>query len=1015
MLRFQLFCFTLMNVCLFSDAVQAELEFNRDIRPILSNKCFACHGPDANKREADLRLDQAASATQVRGEYQVVFPGDAEQSELVSRILSHDSDEQMPPPEFNKPLTVEEISLLKQWIVEGAKWQDHWSFSPLTRPELTGLETQVSNHSSIDTAILAELKKRGMDQLEVADPRTLLRRLSFDITGLPPTPEDVRAFELDHSQTSYETAVDQLLQSPHFGERMAIYWLDLVRYADTLGYHGDQERSVSPYRDYVINAFNKNMPFDQFTIENLAGDLLPEPTLDQKVASTYNRLNRASGEGGVQPKEYLAKYVSDRVRTTGAVWLGTTIGCAECHDHKFDPFTTKDFYSFGAFFADVKEQGIVSGANYIEQMPVPTPEQSQQEATLKDKLASLQNQYDARSPELEAAYVEWQSAGLKSGGLWEVITPVSATGDSGTTLTILEDKAVLASGTNPDRETYQVKFQTMAQQIAAVRIEILPDSSLPNNGPGRAGNGNLVVNAIGMTSGDQTATWKTAVASHSQDGFEAKQLAENNSQGWALLPETGKAHQLILVAKEPLQLAELEQGSLHSFQLTIQQNHGSNHTIGKFRVHIATEPLEANEALASTEMVELLKLGAGERSAEQEQQLFNMFRASTPLLKNIREELALIKKQLTDLQQSVLTTLVTVSTTPREMRVLPRGDWMNDTGEIVQPAVPTFLSQSDPAMSNAERRNRLDLAKWLVARENPLVARTFVNRLWMLFFGQGLSRSVDDLGSQGEWPTHPELIDWLAVEFIENGWNVKHMIKLIVMSHTYRLSSTPTAQLQKRDPYNYFYGRQSRWRLDAEMVRDNALSISDLLVTQVGGKSARPYQPAGYWDQLNFPKRTYQHDTNQNQYRRGLYTHWQRTFLHPSMLAFDAPSREECTAQRERSNTPLQALVLLNDPTYVEAARVFAEHIVQQATAPEDRLNWAYQKAMQRNANDEELAVLSGLLEQQVAYYTSNPEEANKLAASGLAPSANADTIEVAAWTGIARVILNLKETITRY
>lgn len=1004
----------LIVMAALSTAVNAaEIEFNRDVRPILSDKCFACHGPDEKTREAELRLDEQASAFADRDGSRVIVAGEPSSSSLVARITSTDEFDRMPPPGHGKALTAEEVKILQDWIQQGAKYQEHWSYIPLSRPEVPVLTK--SELGPIDSFIRRKQLEANATMNNPADRRTLLRRVSFDLTGVPPTYDEVLAFEKDESDDAYEKIIDRLLKSPHFGERMAIYWLDLVRYADTLGYHGDQVRSVSPYRDYVIEAFNSNKPFDQFTTEQLAGDLLPDATLTQKVASTYNRLNRASAEGGLQPKEYLAKYSADRVRTAGAVWLGSTIGCAECHDHKFDPFSAKDFYSFAAFFADIKEQGIVNGANYIEQLPVPTDEQQTLLAKLNEQLKQVEAEFDRQTPELGAAYHQWETAAKLAGDRWKPLTPTGLKSQYGTTLTTSENGEVIASGKKPDKDTFELEFATNLETLGALRIDVLTDDSLPAKGPGRAGNGNFVVNEVEVSLGDQKLEWAKSYGSHAQNGFAPENLAKN-TKGWAILPKAGQNHYLILEAKQVLSILQgRDIDNAAKFKVTIKQNHGGGHILGRFIVSASAESASSEgSVIPSAEVAEILKIPALDRNKEQQSQLYSEFRNSTPLLKKERDQLAQLRNEKKQLEDAIVTTLVTVSTTPREMRVLPRGDWMSTSGDVVTPAVPGFLLRSEKP--NAEPLTRLDLAKWLTSAENPLVARTFVNRVWMLYFGHGISRSVDDLGSQGDWPTHPELLDWLAIEFIDSGWDVKHLIKLMVMSETYRQSSIVSPETRAADPFNKLFARQTKQRLDAEMIRDNALFVSGLLVDKVGGSSTKPYQPAGYWAQLNFPKRTYQHDKNEDQYRRGLYTHWQRTFLHPSLLAFDAPAREECTAKRERSNTPLQALVLLNDPTYVESARVFAAEIVQQSETFEKRLEYAYGKCLSRVPTQQELETLRELYQSEYEKFTQANSKKLAFLETGLAPSqASTNQAEIAAWTSLTRVLLNLHETITRY
>jgi len=1009
------FLVVIISLCLLNLRAEGieKVSFNRDIRPILADRCFACHGPDAESREAELRLDLKESAQAV------ITPHKSKQSELVERILSTDPDLKMPPAEFGKPLDNRQIQLLEQWVKQGGDWEEHWSLRPIQRPDVPKLNKGKQAGNPIDAFVLRGLQKDGWSLSQSAKPHTLLRRLSFDLTGLPPSYEDVQAFEQDHSAAAYAKFVHKYLNSPQYGERMAIYWLDLVRYADTLGYHGDQVRSVSPYRDYVIQAFNKNKSFDQFTIEQIAGDLIPNATLEAKVASTYNRLNRASAEGGVQPKEYLAKYSADRVRTTGAVWLGSTFGCAECHDHKFDPLTTNDFYSFGAFFADIKEQGIVPGAKHIELLQVPTEEQAAQRKKITQKLNATQKEYDVKTPALTLAFSEWQKQILNPKGNWVQLTPKLVTADQGTILTIKLNGSILASGEVKDKDTYHVTYELPFEDgkphpaLTAFRLEVLQDPSLPAKGPGRAGNGNFVINAVDIKRADKKVEWAFSRGSHSQKDFDAKYLGEGNKKGWAILPEVGKNQHVTLFPKKPA--GAEKSAKSETVSVSIVQTHGTGHTLGKFRLLVTSEENISNPFyFPENKIRESAQIETSKRTVEQATALWDYFRKYTPLLDKARKELADIQAKQKKLESDIITTLATKAGPSRQMRVLARGDWMDDSGEVVLPAVPHFLPQ--PNVKD-RRLNRLDLANWLVDRSNPLVARSFVNRVWMLFYGNGLSRSVDDLGAQGEMPTHPELLDWLTAEFIESGWDIKHLIQLMVTSETYRQSSGWTPSLRENDPYNKRYARQSRWRLDAEIVRDNALSISQLLVKKVGGVSVKPYQPAGYWAQMNFPKRTYQHDTGANQYRRGLYTHWQRTFLHPSLLAFDASAREECAARRDRSNTPLQALVLLNDPTYVEAARVFAQRIILQGGSNDkDRLNWAWLQAVSRSPQPGEIALMQQHLQSSKTYYEKHPEEATKLQKVGLASvSDKVDPAELATWTAISRALLNLHETITRY
>jgi mono/diheme cytochrome c family protein len=810
------------------------VEFNRDIRPILSNTCFVCHGPDQKLRKGDLRLDVEADAFADRGGYRALVPGKPGQSEVYLRITHKNPQKRMPPAKHARQLTAREVDLLKRWIEQGAKWQGHWSLIAAKRPALPAVAAKAWPGNPIDYFVLARLEQEGLRPSPEADRRTLLRRLSFDLTGLPPSPAEVDAFVNDNSPRAYAKAVERLLSSPHYGERMALYWLDVVRYADTAGYHSDNHRELWPYRDYVIEAFNKDLPFDRFTVEQLAGDLLPGATRAQKIASGYNRLLQTTEEGGAQPKEYTAKYQADRVRNTATAWLGMTMGCAECHSHKFDPFTAKDFYAFAAFFADVKERAV----GRQDQTLLASPEQTARLKQLEGQIAPLQKKLTATTPELAAAQAKWE----------------------------------------------------------------------------------------------QTARG-------------AKGLPKNISA--------------------------------------------------------------------------LLKLSASKRNPQQKQALSAYFRSVAPELQETRRQLAALTRERDQLQREIPSTLITESVPPRTVRLLPRGNWLDDSGEVVQPAVPASLSRPGaqaPAGGKAPRLTRLDLARWMVAPDNPLTARVFVNRLWKLYFGQGIVRTLDDFGSQGAWPTHPELLDWLAVEFRESGWDVRHLVRLMVTSRTYRQTSKVREELKQRDPYNHLLARQARFRLDAEAVRDNALAVSGLLTRKVGGPSVRPYQPKGYWAYLNFPRREWTKDTGADQYRRGLYTYWCRTFLHPSLLAFDAPTREECTVERPRSNTPQQALVLLNDPTYVEAARALAERAMREGgTETAGRIDFIFRQGLARKADPAERKVLSALYQQHAEQYAADERGAEAFLRVGDRPAPkDLPAHELAAWTSVARVVLNLHETITR-
>lgn len=835
----------------------AVIEFNRDVRPILSDNCFYCHGPDKNHRKGDLRLDVREDAVAAAA----ILPGKVEESELIARIETGDGDDLMPPPDSHKTLTNRQKDILRNWILQGAAYQQHWAYE---KPVKASIPTGANG---VDVLVRKRLAEIGLKPWPRASPRTLVRRLSSDLLGLPPAPEEVAAFAADSSPGAYDKLVDRMLQNPHFGERMALGWLDVVRFADTIGYHSDNPRNIWPYRDWVIAAFNANKPFDRFTLEQIAGDLLPDSDRDAKVGSAFNRLLLTTEEGGAQAKDYEQRMLADRVRAIGTAWIGQTTGCCQCHDHKFDPWTMRDFYSMGAFFADIKEPIL---GKREDGMIVATPEEEKKLGQLDAALASTRKQLAAVEPQLQAAQQQWEH---------DVIT-------------------------------------------------------------------------YGVT-----------------------------------LPELAKDSKASDAEKK-----------------------------------------SAQRVIAS------LKRPDKERDAKQKEALKDYYRKQvTRLFPVERDALAKAERERNALYDRLPKCIVSVSDSQqRTVRILPRGNWMDESGEIVKPALPGYLPK--PTIEGREL-TRLDLAHWLVSRENPLTARTVMNRLWKQFFGTGISKMLDDLGAQGEPPVNPALLDWLACEFMDSGWDLKHMVRLIVTSETYRQASSladcgfqnavpPVTQSEiaslqsaiERDPYNRECARQSPFRLDAELVRDNALAISGLLVPKIGGPSVKPYQPERYWENLNFPPREWQADTGEGLYRRGLYVWWQRTFLHPSLLAFDAPSREECVADRNRSNLPQQALVLLNDPTYVEAARVFAARILAQCKGDaSQRITWAFQHALQRNPDEAERKTLTELLARQLADYTKDAAAGEALLKTGQSPvPADLSKSELAAWTHLARVLLNLHETITR-
>ena len=983
---------------------EEKVDYQRQIKPLLARHCYACHGPDRELQENDLRLDRREDAHQ-----SVIAPGDAEASVLMERIVEEDPELRMPPPSAKKPpLSEEEIALLGRWIAQGAVFEEHWSHRTPTKALPPG--SDLWSRGPVDQFVAERRKEKGLTASAAADHRTLIRRLSLDLIGLPPSEEEVTAFLSDTAPGAYQRVVDRLLASPHFGERMAVYWLDLVRYADTGGYHGDNDRDHAPYRDYVVDAFNENISYDQFVREQLAGDLLPDRTRRQQVASGFNRLNMTTREGGAQPKEYMAIYAADRVRNTGSIFLGLTLGCCQCHDHKFDPYTMRDFYSMAAFFADVQETlvGIQKPLVLLD------AQQTQRIHDLDEASSAAQTLLSGESSAWDAAQARWQQKEKPTTALgWTDPDPLQISSEAGNAFESLEDGSFLARGDRAASDTYTLEIPIPAGGLSAFELEVFPDATLPKQGPGRAGNGNFVLSECELWLDGEQLPLAEAVASHSQSGWEiAKAIDGDRLTGWAIRPQVGNRLTAYFSLAEPLPADQ--QGNI---EVRLRQLYGSGYLIGRLRLRTtdADEPLQAiKPRLPYKTVYDVLAKSDDGRNPEENKLLRQHFRRIAPETAGVRTVIADATKEKKQIEESARKVLVTMTREPRVVRILARGNWQDESGEVVQPAVPESLGGLE--VGQGQRAGRLELSDWLADPQNPLTARVFVNRLWKLMFGRGLVNSLGDFGTQGTPPSHPELLDFLAVEFVESGWDIKHLLRQIVTSSTYRQSSNTPADRLDEDPENVWLARQGRFRLDAEMIRDNALALSGLLVPRIGGESVRPYQPEGYLAHLNFPQRTYQPDRGENQYRRGLYTFWQRTFLHPAMALFDAPSREECTVARPQSNTPLQALLLLNDPTFVEAARALALQILQNG-GDEDtaKLRYAYRRSLAREVKAAELEVLEGLLAKHRDYYREHETEAAALDSNGLsrAPEGT-DLVELAAWTNVARTVLNLHETITR-
>lgn len=1037
---------SLLVFSLYANAVFAagKVEFNRDIRPILSDTCFHCHGPDENKRKSGLRLDIKADALKPAKSGSVALvPGKPDESELIARVLATDDDDLMPPSKLHKPLTTQQKALLKQWVAEGAEYQGHWAFISPVRPEVPQIKDEGGRMKDengkptpplpIDAFILDRLTKEKLTLSPEADKATLIRRVTLDLTGLPPTPEEADAFVNDKSPQAYERVVDRLLASKSYGEVMAMQWLDYARYADSHGFQTDSSRGMWPWRDWVINAFNDNKPFDQFTIEQIAGDLLPNATRDQIVATGFNRNHRLNGEGGIIAEEWRIENIIDRVETTSFTWLGLTMNCCRCHDHKYDPLTQRDFYSMFAFFNNVSESGTIqgtsnrSGGNSPPTIDVPSPEQEVQLVKLKDGVKSAELKVADAGKELPGLIAAWEPTAMNSlqseVSTWHMIEPTKVESKGGAEIIKQEDGSYLVGGNNPASDTYSITARvTASEKLSAILLECLPDESLPNKSLGRASNGNFVLNAFEVSLSDPKSPKSKplklakAEASYSQKNYEITNvLTPRKGRGWAVDgPTRREATKAMFVFDQAMPIPA---GSV----ITITLKHGADfnqHNIGRFRLSSSSvDPklVRLDGASPMAAVASILKLPAPRRSAAQKNQLTSFYRSTVASpVKKADDELAASKKILADFENNVPTVMVMKEgDKPRDAFILQRGEYDKPLARVNM-ATPAVL----PPMPKGAPVNRLGLAQWIVDEKNPLTSRVWVNRTWAKFFGQGLCKTTENLGSQSEWPSNPALLDWLATEFIRMKWDMKAFQKMLVMSTTYRQSSKITKEMFERDPDNRLLARGPRFRLSGEAVRDQALFISGLLVPKIGGPSVRPYMPEGVWDETSKygDLRDYKRATDEGLYRRSFYTIWKRTAAPPTMLLFDVPSREICTVKRSRTNTPLQALALLNEVTFVEASRALAEKMMKEGgSIPEQRLAYGYKRATSRNLDESGLKTLLKGLNDRLSFYKEHGDDAQKLITQGESkPDASLNAAELAAYTTSASVLLNLDRVVAR-
>ena len=1140
------------------------VDFNRDIQPLLSDRCYACHGPDAATRQAGLRLDlQDAAVHPLKSGRAAIVPGDLAQSQLFQRITAEHAADRMPPSEFHKKLSDEEIQRIARWLKQGAPWDEHWAFETPIRPDLPKVTDTSWVRGPLDTFVLARMEAESLRPNAPADQRSLIRRVTLDLTGLPPTPSEIRGYLEDSRVDAYELLVDRLLDSPAYGEHMARYWLDAARYADTNGYHIDNMRRMWIWRDWVIEAFNSDKPFDEFTTEQVAGDLLPESTLQQRIATGFNRNHMINFEGGAIPEEYRVQYVMDRVDTTSTVWLGLTMHCAQCHDHKFDPISQRDFYRMTAYFNSVEEQGLDGNqGNAAPVIKVPLDDQAVRLQSLEERRERLATRMENLPEAVEQGFREWRDESESAlGRAWQRIVPQSAKSLYGSKVAIEEDGSIRVSGDNPDKEVFELALETLQDEVSAIQLLAYRDASDSELGPGRSENGNFVItefeveaSALADPENRIPVHFQLALADHDQEGLRiAGAIDGDPTTGWSAEGMRLKENRVALFRLDsPIQIDEgvrlhirirqesqYPQRVMRHFAIALSSdpkdaaaklgpwrisgpyiasrgrepftvpfkpekkidldaisNDGrpvwnlaevaALHGDGAVYFHRAIDspsprilaatlstraalkvwlnedllierPPSESDAIDSTPLEIPLESGRNTlliklvdpgddsefqfaRVAEHRMNLSHQLQAALTIARDQRgESLAnplrthylrasspdwlryerhqeRLNDLLATLELSIPTTMVMAEMEEvRPTFVLDRGQYDQPTEEV-NPGVPEFLGLN----SDAFVENRLGLARWLTDPDHPLTARVTVNRFWQQLFGQGIVRTPENFGTQGARPTHPQLLDWMAREFVESGWKVKDLVRLIVTSATYRQSSKSTPEDFQRDPENFFYARGSHHRLDAEAIRDGALAVSGLLNRQIGGPSVYPYQPPGLWQEVGygggFTAQIFELSSGEDLYRRSMYTFWKRTSPPPSMMIFDAPNRETCSVRRSRSNTPLQALVLMNDPQFVEASRAFAERILREGgTNTPVRIEFAFEAVTSQLPTPLEHAILEEAYQVQRAHFADHPNEAQALIAVG---DSKADPqhnpAELAAWTIVANTLLNLDRALTK-
>lgn len=1024
------------------DPADRQVGFNRDVRPILADKCFGCHGPDAAARQADLDFSSRATVLAPRGDLPAIEPGHPEQSELMRRVTAEDSDERMPPADSGLSLSSAEIEVLRKWIASGARYEAHWAFIPPRRARLPVPLGAEKGANPIDLFVLERLRREGLRPNPSASPATLLRRVTLDLTGLPPTLSEIDAFERDwqfNPELAYQRLVDRLLASPAYGERMALDWLDAARYADTNGYFTDNDRTMWPWRDWVIDAFNANLPFDQFTIEQLAGDLLPEATLEQRIATGFNRNHMVNNETGIIEEEFRVEYVVDRADTTATVWMGLTFGCARCHDHKYDPISQRDFYRFYAFFNNLPERGLSgSSGNSQPFLKVLTPQYQQRLDQAREAVVQAEQEFAAVNQQLGAALARWEPTALQelppppTSGLvarfpfeaeidaaWQVGTVPTSPGFLGQAAKFQDGAHLAIPGVGDFEADRPFSFGTWVRpQGAGCIISKMDDAAEMRGFDLTLRKGKAIVNlvhrwnqsAIRVVTRESipSGQWQHLFVTYDGSGQAGGVRVFRN--GKILSTDVVHDHLNETIRNgEPLRLGRRQASASLSGLLD------------EVRIYDRELKPEQIERLASYQLVQsIVRVPSAERPAADQQRLRDWFleHRAESRLSRVAQRLARLRRDAAELARAVPTTMIMQEAPERrEAYVLERGQYDQPT-ESVSAGMPDFLMPGSAQRSGQDEPNsRLQLARWLVDPAHPLTARVTVNRLWQQLFGTGLVATADDFGTQGERPSHPELLDWLALELIESGWDLKHVLRLIVSSRTYRQSANATTEAWQRDRDNRLLARGPRFRLSAETVRDQALAVSGLLVTRLGGPSVKPYQPDGLWLDVTYDSdAAYQADTGASLYRRSLYTFWKRQAPPPNMRVFDAPTRETCTVQRSRTNTPLQALVLMNDPTFVEASRKLAERgLLRTPSTRQEQIEFLFRSVTARRPEESEAAVLKKVFEQQRAHFADDRRSAWQLLSVGESGRTESlDAVELAAWTAVASLILSLDETIMK-